>query len=90
MKGKPGPIEDLRAIHRVLPGAAHHSEAVVSIGIERVERERKPPRSSIRETARQILRDTYAVGADNHPQSAFRRAPDDLEDIAPQQRLAAR
>ena len=32
----------------------------------------------------------HAVGADDDPQSTLRRAPDDLEDVAPQERLAAR
>ena len=88
-EGEPGPVQDLRALHRVPPGAAHLPEAVVTIGIERIEGERQSPCSGLREAPRQVLRDAHAVGADDDPQSALRRAPDDLEDVAPQQRLAA-
>ena len=38
----------------------------------------------------QVLSDAHAVGADDDPKFALRRAPDDLEDVAPQKRLAAR
>ena len=90
MKGSPVLFEDLRSLHRVSPGAAHLPEAVVTIGIERIERKGQPPRSGLRQAPRQVLRDAHAVGADDDPQSALRRAPDDLEDVAPQERLAAR
>ena len=88
-EGEPGPVQDLRAVHGVPPGAPHHPEAVVTIGVERVEREREPARSGVREPPRQVLRDADAVGADDDPEAALGRAPDDLEDVAPQQRLAA-
>ena len=90
MKGSPVLLQDLRSLHRVPPGAPHLPEAVVTIGIERIEREREPPRSGFREAPRHVLRDAHAVGADDDPESALRRAPDDLEDVAPQERLAAR
>ena len=61
----------------------------MTIGIERIERQRQPARAGLREAPRHVLGDAHAVGADDHPQSALRRAPDDLEDVAPQQRLAA-
>ena len=89
-EGEPGPVQDLRSLHCVPPGAAHLPEAVVTIGIESIEREREPPRSGLRETRRQILRNAHAVGADDDPEFTLRRAPDDLEDVAPQERLAAR
>ena len=89
-EGKPGPVQDLRSFHRVPPGAPHIPEAVVTIGIESIEREREPPRSGLREAPRQVLRDADAVGTDDDPKSALRCAPDDLEDVAAQQRLAAR
>ena len=82
-EGEPGPVEDLRSLHRISPGAAHLSEAVVTIGIESIEREREPARSGPREAPRHVLRDAHAVGADDDPESALRRAPDDLEDVAP-------
>ena len=63
---------------------------VVTIGIERIEREREPPRSGLRQPLRHVLGDAHAVGADDDPQFTLRRAPDDLEDVAPQERLAAR
>ena len=88
-EGEPGPVQDLRSLHRVPPGAPHVPEAVVTIGIESIEREREPPRAGVRQAPRQVLRDAHAVGADDDPQSALRRAPDDLEDVAPQERLAA-
>ena len=88
-EGEPGPVQDLRSVHRVTPGAPHLPEVVVAIGIEGIEREREPPRSGLREAPRQVLRDAHAVGADDDPEAALRRAPDDLEDVAPQQRLAA-
>ena len=89
-EGEPDPVQDLRSLHRVPPGATHLPEAVVTIGIERIEREREPPRSGLREASCQVLRDAHAVGADDDPKFALRRAPDDLEDVAPQKRLAAR
>src|SRR5216683_5967154 len=58
-------------------------EAVVTIGIECIERERESPRSGFREAPRHILRDADAVGADDDPESTRRRTPDDLEDVAP-------
>ena len=39
---------------------------------------------------RHVLGDAHAVGADDNPQSPLRGAPDDLEDVAPEKRLAAR
>ena len=89
-EGKPGPVQDLRALHRVLPGAAHHPEAVVTLGIERIQGERQSSCAGLCETLRDVLRDAHAVGADDDPESALRRAPNDLEDVAPQERLAAR
>ena len=89
-EGETGPVEDLRSLHCVLPGATHLPEAVVTIGIESIERERESPRSGLREALRQVLGDAHAVGADDDPKVALRRAPDDLEDVAPQERLAAR
>ena len=89
-EGEPGPVEDLRSLHRVSPGAAHLPEAVVTIGIERIEGEREPARAGLRQPPRHVLGDAHAVGADDDPQFALRRAPDDLEDVAPQERLAAR
>ena len=62
----------------------------MTIGIESIEREREPPRSGLREALRQVLRDAHAVGADDDPEFTLRRAPDDLEDVAAQKRLAAR
>ena len=56
-EGEPGPVQDLRSLHRVPPGATHLPEAVVTIGIERIEREREPPRSGLREAPRHVLRD---------------------------------
>ena len=38
---QPDAGEDLRALDRVLPGAAHAAEGVVALGVERVERERQ-------------------------------------------------
>ena len=87
-EGEPDPVEDLRALHGVLPGAAHVSEAVVTIGIERIERQRQSTRTGLGQTLRHVLGDAHAVGADDHPQAALRRALDDLEDVATQQRLA--
>ena len=89
-EGQPGAVEDLGALDRVPPGAAHLPEAVVTIGIERVERQRESARAGLREAPRQVLRDAHAVGADDDPQPALRGAADDLEDVAPQERLAAR
>ena len=37
-EGKPRPIEDFRSLYRVLPCATHFPEAIVSVGIESVER----------------------------------------------------
>ena len=71
MKGSPAG-QDLRALHRVLPGAAHVPEAVVTIGIERIEGERHPPRAGLREPPRQVLGDAHAVGADDDPKAALR------------------
>ena len=85
-----GPVEDLRSLHRVSPGATHLPEAVVTIGIERIEGQGQSPCSGLRQALRHVLRDAHAVGADDDPQSTLRRAPDDLEDVAPQERLAAR
>ena len=89
-EGEPGPVEDLRSLHRVSPGATHLPEAVVTIGIESIEGKGQSPCSGLRQAPRQVLRDAHAVGADDDPQSTLRRAPDDLEDVAPQERLAAR
>ena len=89
-EGKPGPVQDLRSLHRVSPGATHHPEAVVTIGIESIEGQGQPPCSGLRQTPCQVLRDAHAVGTDDDPESTFRRAPDDLEDVAPQERLASR
>ena len=82
-EGEPGPVQDRRALHRVLPSAAHPPEAVVALGIERIEREREPPRPGLRQAPRHVFADAHAVGADDHPKSTLRRAPDDLEDVAP-------
>ncbi len=81
-EGETGPVQDLRSLHRVPPGAAHFPEAVVTIGIERIEREREPARAGLRKPLRHVLGDAHAVGADDDPQFALRRAPDDLEDVA--------
>ena len=89
MKGRPVRLRISGALDRVAPGAAHVPEAVVTIGIERIERQREPPRSGLRQAPRHVLGDAHAVGADDDPQPALRRAPDDLEDVAPQERLAA-
>jgi len=43
-----------------------------------------------RQAPRQVLGNTHAVGADNDPEFALRGAPDDLENVAPQERLPAR
>jgi hypothetical protein len=88
-EGEAGPVEDLRSLDRVLPGAAHVPEAVVTLGIERVEGQGQAARAGLRQPPRHVLRDAHAVGADDHPQLTLRRALDDLEDVAPQQRLAA-
>ena len=82
-EGEPGPVEDLRSLHRVPPGATHPPEAVVTIGIESIEREREPPRSGLRQEPRHVLRDAHAVGADDDPKFTLCRALDDLEDVAP-------
>ena len=90
MKGSPVLFEDLRSLHRVSPGATHLPEAVVTIGIESIEGKGQSPCSGLRQAPRHVLRDAHAVGADDDPQFTLRRAPDDLEDVAPQERLAAR
>ena len=89
MNGKPGPVQDLCPLDRVPPGAAHIPEAVVTIGVERVERQREPPCPGFSEARRDVLGDAHAIGADDDPELALGRAPDDLEDVAPQERLAA-
>ena len=89
-EGKPRPVQDARPIHGVLPGTPNLPEAVVTVGIEGIEREGEPPRPRLCEAARQVLGDAHTVRADDDPESALRRAPDNLEDVAPQQRLAAR
>ena len=89
-EGQPGPVEDLRSLHRVPPGATHLPEAVVTIGIESIEGKGQSPCSGLRQALRHVLRDAHAVGADDDPEFTLRRAPDDLEDVAPQERLAAR
>ena len=88
-EGEPGPAQDLGSLHRVPPRATYVPETVVTIGIERIEREGESPRSGLREPPRQVLRDAHAVGADDDPQPTLRRAPDNLEDVAPEERLAA-
>ena len=82
-EGEPGPVQDLRSLHRVPPGAPHLPETVVTIGIESIEREREPPCSGLRQAPRHVLRDEDAVGADDDPKFTLRRALDDLEDVAP-------
>ncbi len=82
-EGEPCPVQDLRSLHRVSPGAAHLPETVVTIGIERVERKRQSPSSGLCEAPRDVVRDAYAVGANDDPQSSIRRPLDDLEDVAP-------
>ena len=80
---EPGPVEDLRALHRVLPGAPHFPESIVTIGVERIERKGQSPCAGFRQTLRDVLGDAHAVGADDDPECTLRRAPDDLEDVAP-------
>ena len=87
---EPGPVEDLRSVDSVLPGAAHVPEAIVTIGIESIERQRKPPRPGFGQAPGHVLRDAHAVGTDHDPEAALRRTLDDLENVAPQERLAAR
>ena len=82
-EGETDPGEDLRPLHRVPPGATHLPEAVVTIRVERIERKRQAPRSGVRQAPRHVLRDAHAVGADDDPEAALRRALDDLEDVAP-------
>ena len=82
-EGEAGPVEDLRSFHSVLPGAADLPEAVVTIGIKSIEGEGESTCSRVRQASRQVLRNTHAVGADDDPEFTLRRAPDDLEDVAP-------
>ncbi len=82
-EGEAGPVEDLRSLHSVLPGAADLPEAVVTIGIESIEGERESTCSRVRQALRHVLGDTHPVGADDDPEFTLRRAPDDLEDVAP-------
>jgi hypothetical protein len=63
---------------------------VVTIGIESIEGKGESPRSSLGQAPRHVLRDPYAVGADDDPQSTFCRSLDYLENVASQERLAAR
>src|SRR4029453_14294199 len=58
--------------------------------LEGIEGKRESARSGLRQAPRHILRDANAVGADADPEFTLRRSPDDLEDVAPQERLAAR
>ena len=62
----------------------------MTIGIERVERERQSPGTRVRQTPRHVLGNADAVGADDNPQPTLGGALDDLENVAPQQRFAAR
>src|SRR6185436_9199126 len=48
------------------------------------------PRAGVRQATGDVLGDAHAVGADNDPEVTLRSAPHDLEDVAPQERLAAR
>ena len=82
-EGEPGRVEDLRSLHRVLPGATHLPEAVVTIRIERIEGKGQSPCSGLRQAPRHFLRDAHAVGADDDSEFTLCRAPDDLEDVAP-------
>ena len=82
-EGEPGPVKDLRSLHRVAPGALYPPEAVVTIGIESIEGKGQSPCSGLRQTPRHVLRDADAVGADDDPKFTLCGAPDDLEDVAP-------
>ena len=71
MKGSPTLLRISRALDGVLPGAAHVPEAVVTLGIERVERQRQAARTGLRQMPRHVLGDAHAVGADDDPQAAL-------------------
>ena len=67
---QPGPVQDLGALHRVPPGAPDPPEAVVTVGVERVERQRQAACAGLGEPPRDVLGDADAVGADDDPEAA--------------------
>src|SRR5205807_1607936 len=72
---EPGPVQDLRSRHRVPPGAAHVPEAIVTIGIERIERERSPraPASARRLARFSVMLTPLVPTTTQRPRSDARR-----------------
>ena len=56
-EGKARSLQDPGTFHGVLPGAAHSSEPVVTVGVERIERQRQAAGAGLREPPRDVLGD---------------------------------
>ena len=82
-------LQDTRALDGVAPRAADLPESIVTIRIERVEREREASRARLQQPGGDVLRDADAVGADHHPEPPLRGTLDDGQDVAAKERLAA-
>ena len=77
------------AVDGVLPGAAHAPETVVNLWRQGVEGKRQATHPLRAQDAGQVLRDPDAVASHHDPEVALRGVADDVENVRPQQRLAA-
>ena len=82
-------MQDLRAVHCVVPSALDATEKIVRRGIQRIERQRDTLDPGVGDAGAEVLRNHHAVGSNHNPQTVRVGVRGDLEYVFAQERLAA-